>query len=83
MKYFLEYQGIEGAKSPRTTFREAYAFGLIKNGEDWIDMLNDRNLTSHTYDEESARKIYKKIKNKHYNNLRYIYNKLREENVEK
>ncbi|WP_027340618.1 nucleotidyltransferase substrate binding protein [Halonatronum saccharophilum] len=82
MKYFLEYQGIEGAKSPRSTFREAYAIGLIEDGEAWIDMLKDRNLTSHTYDEERARSIYEKVKEKHFDNLKAVYDRLKEEEVE-
>ncbi|WP_018248941.1 nucleotidyltransferase substrate binding protein [Orenia marismortui] len=82
MKFFLEYQGIEGAKSPRTTFREAFSFGLIENGDDWIDMLKDRNLTSHTYDEERAKRIYDKIKQKHFDNLKSVYEKLKDEEVE-
>lgn len=67
IKYFLEIEGIEEAKSPRSTFREAFQYGLIDNGEQWIDMLKDRNLTSHTYDEELAVEIYDKIKNQYYN----------------
>lgn len=82
MKYYLEYQGLEGAKSPRSTFKEAFILGLIEDGDDWIDMINDRNLTSHTYDEKMARKIYDKIRNKHFPNLKDMYNKLRKEKVE-
>ncbi|WP_281179271.1 nucleotidyltransferase substrate binding protein [Vulcanibacillus modesticaldus] len=38
---------------------------MIVNGEIWIDMINDRNLTSHTYNEETAKLIYERIKNKY------------------
>lgn len=81
MKYYLEYQGIE-VKSPRSTFKEAFTIGLIEDGEAWIDMLNDRNLTSHVYDEKMAGKVYEKIKNKHFPNLKMVYEKLRKEKVE-
>lgn len=63
MKMFLEYMGISKLRSPRATIREAYAYGLIKDGEQWIDMMIDRNKTSHMYDEEEAKLIYQKIKN--------------------
>ncbi|MEN1969545.1 nucleotidyltransferase substrate binding protein [Lentibacillus sp. N15] len=43
--------------SPRFVIREAFANGLIDNGEFWIDMMIDRNKTSHLYDEEEARPI--------------------------
>lgn len=36
-----------------------------KEGDVWIDMLDDRILTSHTYDESEARNIYSKIKTKY------------------
>ncbi len=48
IKYYLEYQELE-VKS----LKEAFTIGLIENGDEWIDMLNDRNLTSHVYDEET------------------------------
>lgn len=62
MKAFLEYAGFEELKSPRATIREAYAYGLIHDGDEWIDMMTDRNKTSHIYDEGEARTIYIKIK---------------------
>ena len=55
MKSFLEYMGITDLRSPRATIREAYAYGLIEDGDKWIDMLVDRNKTSHLYDEEEVR----------------------------
>lgn len=61
IKYYLENEGIQEAKSPKSTFREAFKIGIIEDGEKWIDMLNDRNLTSHVYDEEVALDIYGKI----------------------
>lgn len=62
MKALIEYQGGESVSFPRGIFKEAYARGLIKDGEVWLGMLEDRNLTSHTYDEASAKKIYQRVK---------------------
>ncbi|MBI4533271.1 MAG: nucleotidyltransferase substrate binding protein, partial [Candidatus Melainabacteria bacterium] len=47
---------------PRDILREAYAGKLINNEDTWLNMLQDRNLTLHTYDEELADKIYQNIK---------------------
>ena len=66
MKYFLELEGIDEAKSPRSTLKEAFQYGLIDDGELWIDMLKDRNLTSHVYDESAALEIYEKIITKYF-----------------
>ncbi len=52
MKDYLVYAGIEMIEiSPRKVIQEAHAAGLIKDGEAWLDMLKNRNLTSYTYDE--------------------------------
>lgn len=63
LKLFLEHQGHE-CNSPRGTIRKAFAEGLIATPEEadiWLRMLEDRNLTSHTYDEGLARRIYRGI----------------------
>ncbi len=60
LKLFLEHQGHE-CNSPRSTIRKAFTEGLIATPEEadiWLRMLEDRNLTSHTYDEGLARRIY-------------------------
>lgn len=61
IKDILEYEGIE-VKSPRSAIKEGFKAGIIANGEAWIEMLVDRNKTSHIYDEKEARAIYNKIK---------------------
>lgn len=73
MKYYLESEGIQEAKSPKSTFREAFKIGIIENGEEWIDMLNDRNLTSHVCDEQVAVDIYEKILATYFEKMNDIY----------
>jgi nucleotidyltransferase substrate binding protein (TIGR01987 family) len=41
--------------------RKAYAASWIKDETLWLQMLNDRNETSHEYDEDKAKKIYQHI----------------------
>jgi len=62
LKRMLEFEGVNGAGSPRAIMKEAYAQGWLEEESVWLSMLEDRNKTSHTYDEESARKIYMNIK---------------------
>ncbi|MGA2545255.1 MAG: nucleotidyltransferase substrate binding protein [Rectinemataceae bacterium] len=52
MKDYLEGRGI-ATDYPRETIRESFARGLVEDGEVWMDMLERRNLLSHTYDEKS------------------------------
>jgi nucleotidyltransferase substrate binding protein (TIGR01987 family) len=63
-KAILNYNGIQ-ADSPRLVIKEAFKTKLIKDGQGWIDMLEDRNKTPHLYDESQALKIYNKIKENH------------------
>ena len=60
LKRLLAREGIE-AKTPRETLKEAYQVGWLQNEQAWLQMLKDRNETSHAYDEEMARKILQNI----------------------
>lgn len=61
LKNYLNAQGVLEATTPKQTIKEAFAKGVIENAEIWIDMLNDRNLTSHTYNQTDADAIYENI----------------------
>ena len=61
MKAVLEYEGIE-ANSPRSGIRAGWKQGLISDAEAWLDVMEKRNLSSHTYDENVARDIYHEVK---------------------
>jgi len=63
LKLYLEHQGHE-CGGPRQTLKKAFAEKLIVTPEDadaWFRMLEDRNLTSHAYDEALASQIYQHI----------------------
>lgn len=78
LKAYLEYEGIAVVNSPRAVFREAFAAGVLEEGDIWMDMISDRNLTSHTYDEEEAKKIYARIKERYFARLAGLAERLRE-----
>lgn len=61
LKRLLETEGIK-TKTPRETLKQGYMIGWLHNEEAWLQMLRDRNETSHVYDEEKAREIYRNIK---------------------
>lgn len=61
MKGYLEYDGIE-VNSPRGAFRESFKVELIEDGTAWIKMMENRNRTSHTYNQDTAWEIYNKVK---------------------
>lgn len=66
LKDFLIWQGIDGIVGSRDTIREAFSKGLIGDGHAWMQMLTDRNRTSHTYNEETAEAILTNIRLQHH-----------------
>ena len=51
MKDYLEESGVSiNPSTPRQVIKEAFVAKIISDGQVWIDMLNHRNLLSHTYD---------------------------------
>jgi nucleotidyltransferase substrate binding protein (TIGR01987 family) len=71
LKKLLEAEG-EEAKTPRQALQKAYAAQWIGQETIWLEMLTDRNLTSHTYREDLAREIYSRIPG-YYSALRSLY----------
>lgn len=61
MKRFLAHEGIETG-TPRETLQRAYQAGWLDDEAAWLEMLRDRNETSHAYDEALARRIYTRIR---------------------
>ncbi len=61
LRLFLLSEGII-TNSPREALKEAFRFGLISDEECFIDMLEDRNQTSHIYSEEISKSILNRIK---------------------
>lgn len=59
LKRNLSFLGIE-AKSPRMVFKEAYIQNLIEDEDVWLSMIEQRNISSHIYDEFEIRDILDK-----------------------
>ena len=76
LKDYLEYNGSLNNIdiSPRNIFKEAYSANIIKNQDDFIDMMLSRNLLSHTYDFIKFKEIIIKIKNNYLKILNELYN---------
>jgi len=74
-KLLKDYEETEGfiVKTPREAIKQAFQSGLISNGHEWIDALQDRNLTAHTYNENTAIAVEAKIRDKYFQLLLEIY----------
>ena len=57
MKDYLEDQGFTEIGTPRNAIKKSFEIGLIEDGHAWMDLLVDRNLSVHTYDEEKANNL--------------------------
>ncbi len=61
IKVFLEELHGVRTMSPRQVFKEAFALELIDNEDVFLEMIEARNLLSHTYNENQASEIYRKL----------------------
>lgn len=76
MKDYLEEKGFADLRSPRDSIKTAFETELIKDGHTWLIALKNRNLTSHTYDEQLADIIVSEIKGSYYPLLKDLHDKL-------
>ena len=61
LKAILRYQGIE-CFNPRNCIKEAFKANIIDDDEIMLDMLEDRNASSHIYDQQKSEEIFERIK---------------------
>ncbi|MEW6203575.1 MAG: nucleotidyltransferase substrate binding protein [bacterium] len=76
LKIFLEEEGIE-CRSPKECLRSALRVGLIEDEEVFLDMLEDRNRSTHTYDEKETERIFHRIKDKYIVTIENLINRIK------
>ena len=74
--YLIEsgYTNIIGSKD---AIRQSFNAGLINEGEEWMNMVNDRNKTVYTYNMENAEEVVNNILYKHYSVFEKFYEKMK------
>ena len=73
---FLKHKRNKEIYGSKDATREAFNLQLIENGEIWMSMIQNRNLTSHTYNEDTTQEIVQAIKNKYYQEFNNLNKKL-------
>jgi nucleotidyltransferase substrate binding protein (TIGR01987 family) len=63
LRDYLKDQGTQQLYDSKDTIREAFNVELIQNGETWMEMIRDRNNSSHTYNMEIANAIVSHVIN--------------------
>jgi nucleotidyltransferase substrate binding protein (TIGR01987 family) len=81
LKYYMESEGTIDISTPKKVIREAFHLGIIENAEIWINMLDDRNLTSHTYNRDTANTIFINITENYVEEIAKLHNKLSKQGV--
>lgn len=69
LKDLLNHKGIE-VYAPRDVIKEAFSVNMLENAQIWIDMIKDRNASSHEYNEERTNQILNKIVSIYYEELK-------------
>ena len=75
---YLMDQGFVDINSPKSVMKEAFSYGLITDDKIWVQLLNDRNLTSHIYKEEIADEICERIIKTYFQELKALSKRLAE-----
>ena len=79
LKDYLEMEGIQGLVGSRSTAREAFKRGLVRDGEVWMDMIEKRNLSSHTYNPAVANILALSIAERYYPAFRELQQRFAKE----
>jgi nucleotidyltransferase substrate binding protein (TIGR01987 family) len=66
VKDFYNEQGETNIQGSRDAFRMAFNRGLIDDGVVFMEIIKSRQLTSHTYNEDTAEEILKDIINTYF-----------------
>ena len=79
LKDYLIYSGVAFDQiTPRSVIKQAFAAKIIKDGQTWIDMLEQRNLMSHTYDREVFDVVFGSISQRYVIALEQVFTWLKE-----
>ncbi len=78
LKDFYQSQGDVSIQGSRDAFRLAFKRGLIENGEIFMKSIKSRQLSVHTYNEETAAQIHLDISNLYFSEFQTLLDKFEE-----
>ncbi len=77
----LKEKGYADILGPKPVIKQSFQDGYISEGEGWMRMHASRNLTSHTYNEDTADEIIEKVRIEYFDLLKNLKNRLEEEKL--
>ncbi|MCL2182154.1 MAG: nucleotidyltransferase substrate binding protein [Chitinispirillia bacterium] len=78
MKDYLRHKGIFDITGSKDAVRAAFKNGIIDDGAVWMDMIDRRNETAHTYEEEVAIRVASDVSNSYVEEMRRLMKKMAE-----
>ena len=72
-------EGYLTTKGPKPVIKQAFKNGMITDGQAWMDMLTDRNNSTHLYEESAAVSIFDRIQITYFKLLQELKSKLENE----
>ena len=79
LKDYLEYGGaVIEPVTPRAVVKAAFAARVVPDGQVWIDMLDNRNLLAHIYDESAFRETIRAVRDRYLPAIEALRNWFRE-----
>jgi len=79
LKDYLENEGYDNVKNGKQAIRQAFQDEIITNAEGWMEALEKRNLTSHTYDDQILEETVSYIQDGFYPLVRDLYHQLKKD----
>jgi len=76
LKDYLETKGFKDFHGSKDTFKLAFQEGLISDGETWMEMIDTRNRSSHTYEENIAKEIISLVLSKYFLKFKELSKKM-------
>lgn len=76
LKDYLDQKNVE-AKFPREVIKQAFKYEIIDDGSLWIEMLEQRNLMAHTYEEQIFQNTVNKISEEYFAAISQVYHYLK------
>jgi len=74
LKDYLQHSGVNlDTIAPRQTIKEAFAAKILDDGKVWIDMLDHRNLLSHTYNRSNFEQAVEAIHQRYLDALQQLH----------
>jgi len=61
LQEFFTDKGLEGIFGPKEVLKKAFELGMIEDQKIWTQMMTDRNLMSHIYDDKQSKEVFQRI----------------------